>query len=321
MESRVITVAQCSVRVTGCLGATCDIVLSVAGIKKSSTQSRALADALAALRADRGLTQRAFAELVDVEQSTWAKYETAKRTPDTDTLTKVFDKLGLDDGQRKEIFATARGMNSARWIATTLPERQAQLAALLRFEAQAIRVFHNATDLIPGVLQTTGYMRAIMESRWAELDPDEVEVRIATRVGRRDIITRRDPAHFVVCLGEAALRQFVGDAQVQIDQLRYLLELAELPNIELHAYRFDSGWHPALDGPFILLESEKDSHIVHVATGPSGVFLHEDDDVAYYRNTVRTLVGDPAAKRESERVAMSSEATVELIADVIKELE
>lgn len=267
------------------------------------------------------MTQIGFAEHVGINKNTLAKYETGDRAPDEKTLIKILDRLDIAGRRREEVLTTARGTHAGQWRATSLLERRTQLAALIRFETKAKWVFHNAPSLIPGVLQTSAYMRAIMESRWADLEPDEIEPRIATRIGRRDIITRRDPAHFVAVLSEAALRQLVGDTQVQIDQLHYLLELADLPNLELRAYRYSSGWHSGLEGPFILIEPEDDSPIVHVATGPSGVFLHEDDDLDYYRRTITTLIGDADTTAENEMVAMSPADTQKLIADVIKELE
>src|SRR5439155_14854198 len=207
-----------------------------------------------------------------------------------------------------------------QWLAMSLPERQAQWAALRRLEDSAIRVVHHAPLLIPGVLQNSDYIRAIMESARAGLDPDDVELRVTMRIGRRDLITRKNPAQFVAVLSEAALRQCVGSVEVQISQLRYLLELADLPNIDLRAYRYNSGWHSGLDGPFILIESDEGA-FVQVAVGRGGLFLHQEKDVAHYQDTVAVLIGEPCSGEEEERVAMSPEATSVLIADVIKELE
>lgn len=75
-------------------------------------------------------------------------------------------------------------------------------------------------------------------------------------------------------------------------------ELAEPDNVELLVVPFDSGWQPGLEGMFIHIESQEEtSPVVHLENRRSGLFLHEDEDVASYRTAidmVRQAAFDPA---------------------------
>ncbi|MDI2032005.1 Scr1 family TA system antitoxin-like transcriptional regulator [Saccharopolyspora sp. TS4A08] len=76
----------------------------------------------------------------------------------------------------------------------------------------------------------------------------------AIRLGRRDTIARKVPAHLTAYVGEVDLRQIVGSSEVMADQLRELLKLAKQRNIELRVIPIRTGWHAGLEGPFSLFE-------------------------------------------------------------------
>jgi hypothetical protein len=138
-----------------------------------------------------------------------------------------------------------------------------------------------AMTIIPGLLQTADYARAIIR---AEADPDDVEPRVAVRVGRRDVLHRRHPVRMTALVGEAALLANVGGPEVMADQLHQLATMAALPNVDLRIVPINSGWHPGLIGPFSLFEFETASPIVHLETRWSGLYLHEEADVDSYRD-------------------------------------
>jgi hypothetical protein len=135
--------------------------------------------------------------------------------------------------------------------------------------------------LIPGLVQTSDYARAIMTE--SSIPTDEIGTRVAVRMGRRDVLTRREPVRFVALIGEAALRQLVGSREIMAQQLSHLLDVAAWPNVEIRVTPFDSGWHPGLVGAALLIESETESSVVHLEEHSSGLFLHTRPDVTTYR--------------------------------------
>ncbi|MER7011044.1 DUF5753 domain-containing protein [Saccharopolyspora sp. NPDC000359] len=168
------------------------------------------------------------------------------------------------------------------------PEQRQQLSALLEFERTARLITHAAPLLIPGSLQSTAYVRAIMTA--GGVPPEEVETRIAVRVGRREAIMRKDePVHLKAAIGEAALRQVVGTPDVMVDQLDHLLQLSDLDNVDVRVVPFQSAWQPALEGIFVLIESDEAPPVVHLENRRSGLFLHEPADIAIYREAAETV--------------------------------
>lgn len=269
-------------------------------------KGRALGNALRQARVDQGLTVRAFAAQLDRDPGVLSRWETGDRTPKPDQVAQMLTALGINGEKYEEIIALSYGADDSSWVATNLPAQRQQLAALLDFEQHARRIIEVSPLLIPGLLQTSDYIKAIM----AGMPSGELATRVTVRIGRREVITGRTPVQLLTLVGEAALRQVIGDPSVALDQLRYLLEMTQRPNIDLRVIRFDSGWHPALEGPFLLIESDS-SVVVHLENRKSGLFLHEDGDVNAYQRAVDRVL----------EAAMSVDDSRQLIAELIKRME
>lgn len=198
------------------------------------------------------------------------------------------------------------GADDSNLVATTLPAQRQQLSALLDFEQNARRIVEVSPLLVPGLLQTNDYIKAIM----AGIPPTELATRVTVHIGRREVITGKSPAQLLALVGEAALLQLIGSADTALEQLRYLLEMMQRPNIEVRVIRFNGGWNPALEGPFLLIEYDA-STVVHLENRKSGLFLHEDADVNAYQR---------AADKVME-AAMSADASRKLIVELIKMME
>jgi tetrahydromethanopterin S-methyltransferase subunit A len=83
------------------------------------------------------------------------------------------------------------------------------------------------------------------------------------------------------------------------------------PNVDLRVVPFDSGWHPALEGPYSVIDSEESVPVVHLELRDSVLFLHEEDDVDRYRRAVDKV----------ERVALNAQDSTEVIAGYIQQWE
>jgi transcriptional regulator with XRE-family HTH domain len=271
-------------------------------------KARALGTALRDARNARGLSLRALAGQLGKDPSILSRWETGERAPQPTDVAQILTILGVNGERYDEIIELTRGTDEPRWLAVSLPEQRQQLAALLEFEQAASAIIEASPLLIPGLLQTSSYVRAIMSG--GSVPADEIETRVAVRVGRRDVLTRRDPVRFVALIGQAALKQMIGNVEVMTEQLRHLLAMAELPNVDLRVVPFSSGWHPALEGPFVVIESEQEP-VVHLENRRSGMFLHEDEDVDTYRQAADAVL----------QAAMSPEDSAGLIAEEVDRME
>lgn len=263
-------------------------------------------------RTSRKLTQRKLAEILGRKASDSgliARWESGERAPRDEDIAKMIDELSIEGDEATNLVALASGATKSQWLAVTLPERRQQLNALLAAESTATKVTHVAPLLIPGVLQTREVIRAIMVD--GDVPAEEIDERIYMRIGRRDLITRNNPAHLDVLLDEGVIRHVIGSRKIMADQLRYLLELGAMPNVELRVVPFTASWTPLLTGPFILIDSDQAPSIVSLDLHASGLMLQAPDDIATYRRQAEAV-------REK---AMSPADTAELIAEVMTELE
>jgi hypothetical protein len=159
--------------------------------------------------------------------------------------------------------------------------------------------------VLPGLLQVSSYTRAIMQS--ARVPDEEIATRVAVRMGRRDILTRRDPVHYTALIGEGVLAQTVGGPQVMAEQLDHLLMMSAHENVDLRIVPTATGWHSGLYGAFHLIKSA-DIAFAHLENVVSSVFVQEPDAVA----------GFAACVPELSRIAMSAERSFELIAKEVR---
>ncbi|MEU2925734.1 helix-turn-helix transcriptional regulator [Streptomyces sp. NPDC007251] len=142
-------------------------------------------------------------------------------------------------------------------------------------EREAIGRWSYETLLIPGLLQTESYARALIESRYPPLDEEMVEKRIAARMERQAILSgRKPPVAFSFVIHEAALRGPFVDA----DQLRHLLEVSRLRNVNVQVLPFERATSDAHLGPMVLLEVE-DHERFAFTEGPLASELSADPEV------------------------------------------
>lgn len=255
-------------------------------------KARALGVALRQARQDKGILLRELAATIQRDMGVLSRWETGERTPKPEHVAQILTKLDVDADSYDEIMTLAYGTDEAQWFANTWPERRQQMAAYVDWERNASRIVEVAPLLVPGLLQTSDYIRAIMTA--AGLPKGEIAARVSARIARKEAITNQNPAELLVLLGQSALNQNIGGRQVTLAQLRYLIDLAARPNIELRIVPDQCGWHPGLEGDFSLIESAvkraQGRQIAVVGTRESVLMLHRDDDVDAYKRAIDQIV-------------------------------
>jgi transcriptional regulator with XRE-family HTH domain len=119
----------------------------------------------------------------------------------------------------------------------------------VRYEVRASMMRTYEPLLIPGLLQTEAYIRALLAGIQAVKDMDAA---VETRLDRQKILTKEDPPLFRAILDYAALDRLVGGPKVMKEQLGWLLEISELPNVVVRAVTKSAGSYPGLEGPFLI---------------------------------------------------------------------
>jgi transcriptional regulator with XRE-family HTH domain len=263
-------------------------------------KARALGKALRKAREDREYGLREFAKVLERDPGVLSRWETGDRIPSPDQVAQYLTRLEVIGEQYEEVMELTRATDEPRWLAISLPEQRQQFDALLDFEQHATVITALAPLLVPGLLQTSGYIRSIMSA--GEVPSHEVPRRTAMRIGRKDVLTRPEPVRLAAFVGEGALRQLIGTREVMAEQLRHLRDAMEWPNVDLRVVPFDSGWHPALEGPCLVIDSDESEPVVHLNLRDSVLFLHEEDDVNRYRQAVEKVGGVALDPRDSAEV-------------------
>lgn len=275
---------------------------------RRSALVRELGVELRQARESAGLTQRELAENASISaHSRISEAEGGKRLLSVDELDRILDVLGIAADERDRLHGLARSAEGPGQLSIGPASIGKALAELIDHEQHATRITDASPLLIPGLLQTSDYARAIIGAK-----PD-AETRVKLRSGRRDVLTRRNPVELFALIDSEALVRPIAPPDVMADQLRHVLRLAELPNVTVQVVSSTiAGYHPMLAGPFELIEFAKAPPIVHLEHRRSSVFLWQDDEVAAYIE---------AAEYVRHDVAMSSEQSNEVIAEIINGME
>ncbi|MCX5398837.1 helix-turn-helix transcriptional regulator [Streptomyces sp. NBC_00102] len=220
-------------------------------------------------RIEAGLTQAQLATSVGVQVETIASIEQGRRAllPD---LAHRLDEL-LDT---KGALATA---------VENLPEVDlipawAEQYMDLEREALALSWWENA--VLPGLLQTEAYARAVFRNRVPALSAAEIENRVATRVKRHEILNRDTPPTLSFVIAEAIIRDRLDGDAVYFATLQHLRTCADLPGVSLQVMPLGRTSHAGLGGPFIVLETPDFQRIGYTETQRGSRIVPEPNEVA-----------------------------------------
>jgi len=245
-----------------------------------------LAAALKDFREQAGLTQeQAVAQLRQAggrwSASKLSRIENREHGVRTREVEQLLDVYSVTDGAVREpiltLAARARERAGRAGLGVDLPEH---LRSVVSIEAGLVAMRQFETMLIPGLLQTTDYTRALIEViNEDSVGPTEIERRVAARMARQHVLRRPAPPTFHVILDQAVLQRPIGRPSVMRDQLRKLVDLAAEPFLTLQILPLDAGGGPGLNGPFTLISLPSPApDIVYGEGGPPGMIFVEDRD-------------------------------------------
>lgn len=193
-----------------------------------------VAQRLRDLRADAGLSGTELARRCGWTHPKTSRLENARTPPTPDDIRRWCTACGADD-QAADIIAQSRDAESLygewrRKVRVGLKRLQDSYVELYQ-STELFRVY--SPTLVPGLLQTEGYARALLSANARMLGiPDDSDEAAAARVERSKII--HEPGHrFVMLIEEGVLRYQLGDSDAMAAQLGYLLTAGALPSVSL----------------------------------------------------------------------------------------
>ncbi|MFG3490837.1 helix-turn-helix domain-containing protein [Streptomyces sp. NPDC047972] len=213
----------------------------------ASDSLRTFGAVVQALREHTGLSREEFGALIGYSKHTVASVEQGRRMPDRDFVERAEPVLGGTGALRKAAPHLSRQAGLASWF------RQ-----WARLEATAISLYTYECRVVPGLLQTEAYARAVSLDVPPLPDPEELEQRIAARLARQELlaVTRKPPTAFSFIMEQAVLERWTGGEGVTRELLDHLVGLIERNwNVEFQVVPLRRPNHAGLDGPLQLAET------------------------------------------------------------------
>ncbi|WFE30356.1 helix-turn-helix transcriptional regulator [Solwaraspora sp. WMMD791] len=244
-------------------------------------QRRRLRIQLRDFRQTRQLTQKDVAKELDWSTSKLIRIETGESSIAVSDLRALLAHYEVTDPDLVEqLVGMARTAKHQTW-SSYRDVLSPALMLYLGYESSASRIRQFEPLLIPGLLQTEEYARAIIRAYSPPSRSDrDIERILQARMERQELLTRDDPPEISCLMDEAAVRRAVGKPGVMVRQLQKLKDLNAQPNISIQIVRFSAGEHPGMQGPFSILDFPDPA----------------DDDLVYLESaTAQTLSGEAAA--------------------------
>lgn len=273
----------------------------------SRTVRRRLAAELRRLRESTGLTGEEVAERLGWSGSKVSRIELQRTGVKVDDLARLLDLYQVPEPHREQLLALARESRQRNKLKVITARFPGDLATYVELEAQARSIWNWEPQIVPGLLQTPEYARAVMRS-WESmfaLPPGDTERRVQARLARQQVITSDNPLELSVVMDESVLRRKLGDPSLMRQQLGRLAETSELPNVTLKI--FPTGVEePLAIGPFSYMQfaqvHEVPMHdIVSIEQLYGTDYLENEDHTHMYRVAFEYLTAhslDPGQSRE-----------------------
>ena len=265
------------------------------------------------LRSEAGLSREQAGEAIRASEWKIHRLENGQVGFKERDVVDLLGLYGVTDQEEVTAFITiALEANTPGWwfqYSDILPQ---WFRAYVDLESAATLIRSYEGQLVPGLLQTEDYLRAMIGGARPDTSPEETQRRVALRLTRQTLLTRADAPRLWAVVDEAALRRPVGGTEVMRAQLERLIDAAKLPNVTLQILPLAVGAHPAMVGAFSILRfaDQELPDVVYVEHLTNALYLDRREEVEKHLDVMESLCVDsqPPAR------------TVELLDRILKQL-
>lgn len=273
---------------------------------------RRLAAELRRLRHEAGLSLEDVADGLGWQPSKLSRIENRQVGVSTADLRKLLVAYKVEDQAYRDHLAdiARRATERGWWQSFSSDVVPTALATLIGLETEARTIRSYEPELVPGLLQTEAYARAIMRAWQPGWTAADIDRRVDIRMARQDVLRETGASPQVNCIiNEAVLRRTVGGNEVMHEQIEMLAKERDPANVTVQALPFNSGAHPAMAGPFQILtfHDPGDLGIVHLESAMTALTLEQPEELRRYDEIWGSLQAR-ALSPEDSRVMMRSYA-------------
>ncbi|WP_225830504.1 helix-turn-helix transcriptional regulator [Streptomyces sp. NK08204] len=242
-----------------------------------------------ALREHAGLSRAELAALVQYSKHTVESVELGRRMPDEAFVERAEQALGNTGALRKAARHLTRGeAGLAAWF-----RRWARL------EREAVSLCTYECRLVPGLLQSQAYARAVFEGTIPLRTDAEMEVQLAARMERQKMMRERPTVPFSFIVEEHVFRRRFGGAEAMRELLDHVLERSAPRNVTLQVVPLESGLHACLDGPMRILETPAGQRLGYSEGQKNGRLISDPKQVSALCQRYETLRSQALSPDES----------------------
>jgi transcriptional regulator with XRE-family HTH domain len=262
---------------------------SVSGKNVSTVPRRQLGRSLRQLRERANITLRAAAQRFEWSETKMWRIETGRTPLRALDVQMVCGVYGADEAVTAALVNLARDAKTPSWWQTfgdTVPVGFDVFAGL---ESAASRIDTYESDVMPGLLQTADYVRAIVRTRLPNASTEDVETRVRFRMARQTILTGNRPPVLRAVLSETVLNRPMGDGPVMAAQLAHLVYMAGLPDVSIRVVPLAAATHPGtFAGAFVVMHFPSptgevgEPTTVYGDTYTGGYYHDKEAEVAQY---------------------------------------
>jgi transcriptional regulator with XRE-family HTH domain len=271
-------------------------------VRSPTVRRRELGALLRALRNEKGLTVEQVAERLLCSPSKVSRMETGHGIATPRDIRDLCDLYEVtEDAERDRMMQLSHeGKQQGWWQAYDLD----YFATYVGLEAEAVGIKYYQTAIVPGLVQTPDYARAMHEVSVPQIAPERIDQLIEARLKRQQILSRDAPVRLEVVLDEAVLHRLVGGPMVMREQLGRLVEVSKQPNVTIQIIPYIAGAHPAMDSVFNILEfADPVPSVVYVEGLVGWIYVERPQDIDRYQQVFEHL----------RTVALSPQESIELL--------
>jgi transcriptional regulator with XRE-family HTH domain len=249
----------------------------VSGRLSPTVRRRRLRFELRKLRDEADLTIEDVAGRLECSPSKISRIETGQVKPTPRDVRDLLDIYGVDGSRSDWLIQLARDARAKGWWAK-YGEAATRIEYLVGLEAEATTIRQFELIIMPGLLQTEAYARAIFSNLPYQTDTQAVTDLVNLRLERQRILLDDDPPEFHAILDEGVLHRLVGGRAAMIEQLDQLMVWSKRPNVNLQVLPFDQGEHEFMTHGFAMLDfADQTPSVVHVEAMTEAVDRYFED--------------------------------------------
>ncbi|MFI0982267.1 helix-turn-helix domain-containing protein [Streptomyces sp. NPDC021093] len=272
-------------------------------------RQRRLGAELRKLREHAALTVNEASRSIGMGAAHLSHIEAARTAIPTDRLTALLRTYGVSSEPYIAALVGMAESNGRGWWSDYRKSMGKSALDLAELESRATRIRSHETLLVPGLLQTEAYMRALFRSARPGATPEEIEASVRFRLDRQRVLADSSETSFHAIVHEAALRIAVGGSHVMRGQLTRLIEAAERPGTTIQILPFEAGSRAWFGTPFLILRpgvEELETVILEHPAEP--LRLGDNESIARYDSTFDGLAKSALPEVTPDRAPSRHEA-------------